>query len=52
MSQSRAKKIRKEARKFIEANKDIVLEEVLKTLRKAPLKNKLAFCFIILFRKG
>ena len=50
MSQKSAKKIRKEARKFVEKNKDIVLEEVLFTLRNAKLREKLAFCFIILFR--
>lgn len=49
MSQKTAKKIRKEARKFVEKNKDIVLEEVLFTLRNSKLKEKLAFCIVILF---
>ena len=56
MSQRQEKKLRrerkKEIKKFIENNRDIVLNEVLITLKTAKLKEKLAFCFIILFGKS
>jgi len=50
MSGSTEKKKRRAIRKFVEANKDIVLAEVLSSLRNAKFKKRLAFCFIILFK--
>ena len=50
MSQKTEKKKRRAIRKYVEENKDVVLEVVLMELRAAKLKKKLAFCAIILFR--
>lgn len=52
MSGRSEKKKRRAIRKFVEENRDIVLHEVLQSMRQAPLKKKLAFMFIIFFRRG
>lgn len=50
MSGKTEKKKRRAIRKYVEENKDVVLGVVLNNMRAGTLKEKLAFCFIILFR--
>ena len=51
MSGKTEKKKRRAIRKYVEENKDVVLEVVLHQMQTAKLKQKIAFCFIILFRR-
>lgn len=54
MNQKNEKKLRRErkkaVKKFIEENKDMVLYEVIDTIKNSKFKERFLFCISILFR--